>query len=115
MFFDDNIRYKDAYIVDAKHASRNSKVPFIASLLQSHLCRAEPLESITDKEYFVKHVARLEKGYERKLTARARMKRVIRLLKTLRCGVGAFVKSPGGIITNPDYDAWKDHRPDDNT
>lgn len=71
MFFDDNIRYKNAHIIDTRHVHRDSRVPFIASLLQSHVCRAEPLESIIDKEYFVKHVARLENGYERKLRVRA--------------------------------------------
>jgi len=65
MFFDDNIRYKTSYIVDARHARKDCKVPLIGSLMQSHMCRAEPLESIGDTGYFVKQVARLEAGYDR--------------------------------------------------
>merc|ERR1711918_41352 len=72
MFFDDNIRYINSYIVDTRHVSKHGKVPFIGSLLQSHLHRTEPLEAIWDKDYFVKHVARLESGYEKKLEARSR-------------------------------------------
>lgn len=107
IFFDDNIRYSNAYIVDARPTRETGRVPFIASLLQSHMCRAEPLESIMNKDYFIKHVERLEDGYERKLKARARLKRVLRLVKTLRCSF----KFPD--MTSSDYDAWKGMKPKD--
>jgi hypothetical protein len=109
LFFDDNIRYSNAYIVDARPTRDNGRVPFIASLLQSHICRAEPLESIMSKDYFIKHVARLEDGYERKLKARSRLKRVLRLVKTLRT---CFKPVNGGVFIK-DYDAWKGLKPKD--
>jgi len=112
IFFDDNIRYSNAYIVDTKHACPNSKVPFIASLLQSHICRAEPLESILDSDYFVKHVARLENGYERKLLARKRLKRVLRLVRVMTKCSSAFALAAVEVpVLNPDYDAWEGMRP----
>merc|ERR1712146_152383 len=81
MFFDDNIRYDDAYIVGARPANLNIKVPFIASLLQSHILRAEPLESIGNKDYFIKQVGTLEAGFDRRVRAQANLKKCLRLVR----------------------------------
>jgi len=114
IFFDDNIRYSNAYIVDARHACIDSKVPFIASLLQSHVCRAEPLESIMCKDYFVKHVERLEAGYERKWKARAKLQRYIKLVKVLTFCGRAF-KNAAELPPLEPYDPWHGQRVDDNS
>jgi len=114
IFFDDNVRYSNAYIVDARPRESHIRVPFIASLLQSHVCRAEPLESIMDKQYFVKHVSRLEAGYDRKCKAHATFKRVLRLVRTLNRVDHAFMNAKDAAgNTNTSYDAWEGHRPSD--
>jgi hypothetical protein len=56
IFFDDNIRYTDAKIVDARSRIQPSKALNIHWLLQAHLVRAEPLEAIIEADYFIHQV-----------------------------------------------------------
>merc|ERR1712190_85574 len=79
MFFDDNIRYGDFYIVQPINVVDPERKHWVTDLLKTHLCRAEPLESVSDRQYFVKQVARLEGGYERKLLLRERLQRFFRM------------------------------------
>jgi hypothetical protein len=85
IFFDDNIRYGDAYIVNAIDVREPHRFQWVTPLLETHLCRAEPLESIKDTKYFVKQLQRLEVGYERKLQARERLSRLLaRVVRTFK-------------------------------
>lgn len=74
IFFDDNIYYARPRIVDVRHARLPTKVLSMRWLAPCHLVRAEPLESVTDPQYFIRHVERLSDAYERRFTApRARL------------------------------------------
>lgn len=77
VFFDDNIRYEDAHIVQPINIGNPLKRTWVISLLQRHLCKVEPLQVIHDKEYFVKELARLEDGYERHLLLLERIRRIL--------------------------------------
>merc|ERR1711879_192815 len=100
LFFDDNIRYSDAFIVHPVDMSSPGKRQWPTMLLQTHMCRAEPLEFIFDKQYFVKQVARLEHNYNRKLIAR---KRLIKCMKAAHYLVRStsYQEEAGQL-----YDAW---------
>jgi len=74
LFFDDNIRFSDFFIVKPINLQEPTGKPSIIHLLRTHVCRAEPLEAISDRQYFVRHVARLEEGYERALRSRANIR-----------------------------------------
>jgi len=77
VFFDDNIRYEDAHIVQPVNMLNPLKRTWVISLLQRHLCKVEPLQVIHDKEYFIKELARLEEGYERHLLLLERIRRIL--------------------------------------
>lgn len=70
VFFDDNIRFSDPYIVHAVDL-RDPATPhrYGNSLLSTHLCRSEPFESIRDKFYFVRQLARLERNFAKQIEA----------------------------------------------
>merc|ERR1712012_813252 len=76
MFFDDNIRYDDFFIVQPISINEPDRKHWVINLLQTHLCRAEPLESVPNRQYFVRQVAKLEEGYDKKLKARERLSAV---------------------------------------
>lgn len=77
VFFDDNIRYEDAHIIQPVNLLNPAKRTWVISLLQRHLCKVEPLQVIHDKEYFIKELARLEDGYERHLLLLERIRRIL--------------------------------------
>ncbi|POM62743.1 hypothetical protein PHPALM_28055 [Phytophthora palmivora] len=52
MFFDDNILWHDAHIVDARCAHNDSALPF-EETRELHLMRVEPLDAIQNEAYFV--------------------------------------------------------------
>lgn len=133
IFFDDNIRYGDAYIVNAIDVREPQRCQWVTPLLETHLCRAEPLESIKDTKYFVKQLQRLEVGYERKLQARERLcrllARVVRSSKSQKAlkkyesiqkgyrenGTSDQVENSSKDVVEelpqlPQYDAWRDRR-----
>jgi hypothetical protein len=78
VFFDDNIRYEDAHIVQAVNVKRPDNRTWVVPLLQRHLCKVEPLQVIHDKDYFVKELQRLEEGYERHLQLLDRIQGILR-------------------------------------
>lgn len=100
LFFDDNIRFLDAHIVQPVEMTDPAKRQWPTPLLQAHLCRAEPLESIFDQQYFVKKVAMLEQNYDRKLIARKRLIKYFRLAQSL-----TRIKFPDVEHKN-NYDPW---------
>merc|ERR1740129_1755750 len=114
VFFDDNIRYTDAYIVNPINIRSPARKQWVVPLLQTHLCGAEPLRSICETSYFVQEVARLEAGYERSLRARLRLRqsfqyvaRTARVLKALRVALA----EPQGSL--PHHDSWGELRRSD--
>jgi hypothetical protein len=80
VFFDDNIRFSDAHIVHPVDMTRGDRKTWAAPLLQTHLARAEPLEAIGDKNYFVKVLDRLECAYTRKLVVREKFFRAVQTI-----------------------------------
>uniref|UniRef100_A0A7S4S472 Uncharacterized protein n=1 Tax=Alexandrium monilatum TaxID=311494 RepID=A0A7S4S472_9DINO len=73
VFFDDNILYTTPRIVDARLALFPGKVLSMRYLSPCHLVRAEPLEAVTDRGYFARHVERLSAAYERRLAVFSRV------------------------------------------
>lgn len=84
IFFDDNIRFEDAFIVHPIVYTDPARHLWVSPLLRTHLCRATPWESIGDPQWFVKQVQRLEHGFERKLLAKQRLQRFFKLMRTSR-------------------------------
>lgn len=107
MFFDDNILYHDAHIVHAVDMRFPEKHQFISALLQTHLCRAEPLEAIRDPAYFIKQVARLEAGYARKLAASERLRDTMMKISTNVARLATTCPEQNTFVP---YDAWRDFR-----
>lgn len=56
IFFDDNIGYSQAHIVDARHARTGEALPF-SQVNNAHLLRVEPVNAILDPKYFVRFAA----------------------------------------------------------
>lgn len=110
MFFDDNIRYTDAYIVRPINMRDTMRKPWATALLHSHLCRAEPLEAIKQHTYFVEQIQKMEQGYERKLQARERLLALIAKAQTY-VRIKRFNLSDDGSKYLPTYDAWHSLRP----
>merc|ERR1712093_54877 len=82
-------------------------------LLQTHLCRAEPFDSISDKEYFAKELARLEHAYDRKLHARKTLTRLVKnkdILRAARAEAEKFKTRQNRKLATVDqqYDAWSE-------
>eukprot|EP00747_Dinoflagellata_sp_TGD_P223146 gnl/TRDRNA2_/TRDRNA2_94775_c0_seq1.p1 gnl/TRDRNA2_/TRDRNA2_94775_c0~~gnl/TRDRNA2_/TRDRNA2_94775_c0_seq1.p1 ORF type:complete len:499 (+),score=87.31 gnl/TRDRNA2_/TRDRNA2_94775_c0_seq1:95-1591(+) len=124
LFFDDNIRYSDAYIVNPIDVYEPERKLLITRLLETHLCRCEPLEALSDFEYFVNNVARLERGYERKLVVRERFAEVLQKVRALRRenSLGWAALKEGNMLPevlpppmarevsaldDPEYDPWQ--------
>jgi len=113
VFFDDNIRFSDAYIVNPIDIRRPDRAPWIVGLLQTHLCRAQPLEAIFDRQYFVKEVTRLEAGYERSCRAQRRLRGLLMMVHV--CGAFRFHEASSVELEQEEsYDSWKDLRKVDN-
>lgn len=113
IFFDDNIRYNDAHIVQPINVLQPNRKLWATALLRRHLCRVDPLQAIYDPQYFVKELARLEQGYERHFVLCARMVRIMKLFLLLsRTWVEAdqtamVVRSR---VRNTWYDCWAGFR-----
>jgi hypothetical protein len=56
MFFDDNIGFSKAHIVDARNAWTGESIPF-EQCRASYLTRSEPVNAILDPKYFVRCAA----------------------------------------------------------
>lgn len=112
IFFDDNIRFDDAFIVRPVDMANPTKKMWVVPLLDTHLCRAEPLESVYNSDYFIKHVARLEKGFTRKLTVKWNLKKFIQYaaVVTIKQHMGAEPKSSAIKEDDKKYDPWAAHR-----
>merc|ERR1711972_472340 len=90
VFFDDNITYDLPRIVDVRFAACLDKVISLEYLTACHVVRAEPLESVTDRNYFIRHVQRLVAAYDRRLAIRDRLRSLLwRAVKT-----GQFASVP---------------------
>jgi len=85
LFFDDNIRPEDFYIINPCSISLPDSKSMPLTLLQSHICRALPLEAILRQDYFVKELARLEEGRRRRLFVRKRSCKILRRCKRKNC------------------------------
>jgi len=112
LFFDDNIGFEDSHIVQPISLRDPERRFFTTALLQSHLCKAEPLEAISDPFYFVRHVQRLERGFERKLQAQEKLKKTLLTLKgatAWRARIRDSRKALQGLDLTQ-YDAWKELR-----
>ena len=110
MFFDDNINYDDAKIVDARKIDSPDKPVWINQLLRHHLVKAEPLLTIRDDQFFIDKISQLERQFDSAIRARARMKSVVwRAIKSggLRCH-----ELLAATMQKTVYDAWLGHRID---
>lgn len=110
MFFDDNIRYSETHIVHPVEVNNPENQHWASSLLLTHLCRAEALEAISDRLYFVKEVVQREQHFERKLQARQKLARCMLKVKALRCFMTFSLDSERVEET---YDPWRGLRKDD--
>lgn len=59
VFFDDNIGYGSAHIVDARDPQTGEALPF-KGLQGKELVKVEPLNAILDPKYFIRAVAECE-------------------------------------------------------
>lgn len=112
IFFDDNVRYDDAKIIDARDLNMPDKQPWINNLLHKHIVRAEPLESVRDPQYFISHLDRLESNYIRACKARASLRKLLRRAYT-RGEVGrriSVIASWHMDWMNEKYDPWEGMR-----
>lgn len=115
VFFDDNIRFTDAYIVQPVNMAEPTKKPWTTPLLRTHLCRAEPFESIPNSDYFVKELARLEDAYEKKLGALEHLSEFIRyaalLMKAEHARHSGFRhRKSVEELKDSSYDPWQQLR-----
>merc|ERR1712151_823212 len=78
IFFDDNIAYQRAKIVDVRDLLFLDKPLWVQYLLPCHLVRAEPLDSVSDRQYFINHIERLSTAYEARLKAKRRLRVILR-------------------------------------
>lgn len=53
IFFDDNVGYSQAHIVDARDSKTGKALPF-SQVQGAHLLRVEPVNAILDAKYFVR-------------------------------------------------------------
>jgi len=111
IFFDDNIHFDDCHIVNCVHLQDPGRRQWATGLMETHLVRVEPLESLFDRQYFIKHVERLEIGYERKLIARERLERLLLRVKTAqRFRMTLHHHEDHAVADLPTYDPWKKMR-----
>jgi len=136
MFFDDNIRYSDAFIVQVVNPLDPARSQWVTPLLRTHLCRATPWESVADRNWFVRQVQRLEDGFDRKLFVQRRLsarmrqisqaENVIDELKQLPAVAGRHLRErrhdravgeartraprPEAQAEVEPYDPWRGHR-----
>lgn len=110
VFFDDNIRFSDAHIIHPVDMMCPDRKAWATPLLQTHLCRVEPLECIPDKQYFVKELARLELAFVRKLVVRDHL---VKHLRRVAFALGKWEGAVRGEISGVEYDAWAHCRPQD--
>lgn len=107
IFFDDNIKLSGFKIVQPIRFDSFSDVHWVRPMLETHVVRAEPWESIYDRHYFINHLARLEAGYDRKLQVRGRLKALLlSVLKRHRL-LDLFRSEMGTSRSHEDYDAWQ--------
>jgi len=102
VFFDDNITYKSTRIVDVRDARRLEKPLWIQYVLPCHVVRAEPLEAVSDRRYFIKHVERLSIAYEARLAAQERLRALLR--KAIVANM--FKNIPSEPVCKRDYSSW---------
>lgn len=110
VFFDDNIRFTDAHIVHPIDVKHPEKKQWVTPLLQTHMCRAEPLKSIPDAQYFVRELARLEAGYSHKLKTRSNLSRLMMQSRFITRLMSPVTKS---IPEEVSHDAWSKFRRSD--
>lgn len=77
IFFDDNIGFAAPRIVDVRLSWLSKKVLSVDYLFPCHLVKAEPLESVMDPCYFIRHVERMVDAYERRIAVHLRMRRLL--------------------------------------
>jgi len=106
VFFDDNIRMDATKIVDVRMRRMPSKNIWVQYLLPCHLVRAEPLQSVTNANYFVEHVTRLAASYEARLRTCVRLKALIQ--KAVCAGTFISAVTHDSSIADPEYDAWSE-------
>mmetsp|Transcript_140649 Transcript_140649/g.262407 ORF Transcript_140649/g.262407 Transcript_140649/m.262407 type:complete len:541 (+) Transcript_140649:214-1836(+) len=107
LFFDDNIRYNDAHIVQPINVLQPNRKLWATALLRRHLCRVDPLQAIYDPMYFVKELAKLEEGYERHFVLCAKMVRIMKLFLILtRTWVQA--SKAAKLVRSKTRDVWYD-------
>jgi len=117
MFFDDNIKFSQCYIVNPVDLGEREKQHWCTPLLRTHLVRAEPWESISNNQYFVDQVVRLEEGYEMKLRYREKLTKMLKHVRNLtrvesgRSRLRDLKEKPGDLV---DFDPWAGKRRDDN-
>jgi hypothetical protein len=108
IFFDDNIRHEDFYIIQPISISDASRKQWPINLLRSHICRAEPYLSITDRRYFIKEVERLEEGWRKRLRAirrcRQLLKRSAAIIRLARFRKSRQIQDESAQLRP--YDAW---------
>lgn len=86
VFFDDNIRDDELYIVDPRRLNPNatSATESLNKLRKSHICKVEPLDAMSNENYFIERLEALENGYRRRTKAFARLQSLFRAVIWLR-------------------------------
>ena len=85
VFFDDHILPADAHIVDVRWASEPTAPPVtMASLYNRHLVRAEPLNSISDIDYFYKAVLQCQTAWLAALQRQYKLAHALRDYQALK-------------------------------
>lgn len=109
IFFDDNIAHDSPRIVDVRLLSLPLKRMSVEYLRACHIVKAEPLESVTDTAYFIRHVERLVAAYDRRIAVCQRMKRL--LVQALRAKrLVALANRSVQASQDVDYNPWNPRR-----
>lgn len=110
VFFDDNIRFADSFIIHPLNRDHPTRQLWSVPLLRTHMCRAEPLEAIPDPMYFIRQLMRLEDGFQRSLESQKRLRRVCHNIRAKNRTIKNFkleTQDIRGRVSNvKSYDPW---------
>merc|ERR1719215_8780 len=113
MFFDDNIDARSMRIVDVRVASVPTKLLSFEYLCTCHIVRAEPLDAVMDRRYFIGHVERMVAAYERRLEVRSRIRRLmLKAVKNMETfqKPGVFPQRLKSLDLLEVYDPWLENK-----
>lgn len=136
VFFDDNVHFDNFHIVQPINMLEPERKPWIISMLQTHVVRAEPWDAISCRSYFTDCLERLARAYSEKLAARQRLRNIltdvatcVRVLRQFRGYIPSLARQglapvqfeekrrnsastgkPVAAIDSNRHDAWREQR-----